>query len=206
MTIEPDLARLTRHLQDRAGPAPSVFARPAVDRFTVPPSPMRSRQVNFFLTPKDQAELLSKLDPAGQFVYLAWRRNDSRIDILPTAAVRQMGKEALTIYIARADDLDAMSFDDVGNFSSVDVIRSPVIEFSRCYMGDQHLSDGRFYVVNSYFDRDGRVARKDEDFLTWSARLVSKTRRCLTKDPDSFFYLGAEALQLKSVGIKTPPI
>ncbi|GLH75101.1 hypothetical protein SSBR45G_00090 [Bradyrhizobium sp. SSBR45G] len=167
---------------------------------------MRSRQVNFFLTPNDQAELLSKLDPAGQFIYVARRRKDSRIDILPTPAVRQMGKEALKIYIARADDLDAMSFDDIGTFSSIDVIRSPVIEFSRCFMGDQFIRDGRFYVVNSYFDRDGRVARKDEGFLTWAARLVSKTRRCLTKDPDSFFYFGAEALQLKSAGFKTPPI
>ncbi|XUM21405.1 hypothetical protein ACRAVF_29445 [Bradyrhizobium oligotrophicum S58] len=149
---------------------------------------------------------MSKLDPAGQLVYVAWRCKDGRMQTLPTPALQQMGQEALTIYVARPDDLDAMSFNDVGDFSSVDVILSPVIEFNRCYMDDQHLSRGRLYVVNSYFDQDGQVARKDEGFLKWSERLISKTRRCLKKDPDSFFHLGAEALQLKEAGFKLPVV
>lgn len=203
--MEVNLAKLVRFFA--IGPVPrSREAPPFRNRSSVPPGPMRSRQVNFFLTPRDQAELLSKLDPAGQFVYVAWRCKDGGLDILQTSTVRQMGKETLTIYIVRADDLDAISFNDVGDFSSVDVIRSPVIEFNRCYMDDQRLSRGRFYVVNSYFDQDGQIARKDEGFLKWSERLISKTRRCLKKDPDSFFHLGAEALQLKEAGFELPVV
>jgi hypothetical protein len=163
---------------------------------------MRSRQVTFFLTPKDQAELLSKLDPSGQFVYLASHYSNGQMQILQTPVVQQMGQEALTIYIARTDDLDTIVSTGREQFLSIDVLRSPVIEFSRCYMGERHMSDGRFYVVNSYFDQHGQIARKDDGFLRWAERLVSKTRRSLTKDPDSFAYFGAEALQLRSTGIK----
>nr|WP_041756568.1 hypothetical protein [Bradyrhizobium sp. ORS 278] len=165
---------------------------------------MRSRQVNFFLTPKDQAELLHRLDPEGKFVYVARRCRDGEMQILPSAVVQQMGKEPLSFYIARADNLDAIVFDEGADYKSVDVIRSPVIEFGRCYMDAEHIGRGRFYVVNSYFDAQGQIARKDDSFLTWSERLVSKTRRCLTKDPDTFFYFGAETLQLKAAGFRTP--
>ncbi|MGJ4996644.1 hypothetical protein ACQR0Z_19630 [Bradyrhizobium sp. HKCCYLS3077] len=166
---------------------------------------MRSRQINFFLTPDDQAELLRRLDPDGQFVYLARRCLYDQMQILPTAVVRQMGQEPLGIYIARAADLDTIVFNEGENDKSIDVIRSPVIEFNRCYLGDEHISDGRLYVVNSYFDAHGRIARKNDSFLKWSERLIAKTRRCLTKEDKSFYYFGTETLQLKRSGFKTSP-
>jgi len=69
------------------------------------------------------------------------------MQILQTCIVQQMGQEALKIYIARTDDLDAIVSTGHEEFLFIDVLRSPVIEFSRCYMGEGRISDGRFYAL-----------------------------------------------------------
>jgi hypothetical protein len=76
-----------------------------------------------------------------------------------------------------------------------------VVAFSRCYQDDQLIRRGRFYFVKSYFDARALVD-KDDGFLKWGNSLMTRARRMLSKDPNSFEYYGPEALRLKDMGLK----
>jgi len=162
---------------------------------------MRSSQVNFYLTRDDQAELVKKLDPHGSFIYIARLSQDGSPQRVESAEIRQMGFEHLKIYVTQSQYIDRIIFKRSANAAFVDELRSPVVEFSRCYQDDQLIRRGRLYFVNGYFDASGLI-NKDDDFLKWGNSLMRRARRMLRKDPNSFEYFGPEALRLKEMGLK----
>jgi hypothetical protein len=163
---------------------------------------MKSRQVNFFLTPNDQAELMGQLAGLGKFVCLAAVSQDSSPRILESAEIKEMGREPLQIFIALQKNVGDIFFRELRTvtFRSVDVVRSPVIKFSRCYQDERCIRRGRLYVINSYYDQNA-VISKDEEFLKWSDRLISKTRKVLRR-LEPLTHIGPEALRLKEAGLK----
>jgi hypothetical protein len=48
---------------------------------------MKSNQLNFFLTRNDQAELVAKLDPLGEFVYVGGVSMDGTMQLPDSADV-----------------------------------------------------------------------------------------------------------------------
>ena len=112
-----------------------------------------------------------------------------------------MGFEHLKIYVTQSQYIDRIIFKRSANAAFVDELRSPVVEFSRCYQDDQLIRRGRLYFVNGYFDASGLI-NKDDDFLKWGNSLMRRARRMLRKDPNSFEYFGPEALRLKEMGLK----
>lgn len=114
---------------------------------------MRSSQVNFFLTRIDQAELLTKLDPLGTFVYLESTARDGSLGILESAEINKMGSDRLTIFISLAKHVDEIILKQSSATMFIDDLRSPVVEFSRCYQDDHCIRRGRLYFAKSYFDR-----------------------------------------------------
>jgi hypothetical protein len=162
---------------------------------------MRSSQVNFFLTRTDQAELLRTIDRLNSFVYVEAVSQDGSPRILESPEVRKMGSERLKIFVARPEHASTIILRQSSKDAFVDVLRSPAVEFSRCYQDDHCIRRGRFYVVRSYFD-ERTVVKKDGEFLKWSEALISRTRRALTRDSKSFAYFGSQALRLKESGLK----
>jgi len=162
---------------------------------------MKSSQLNFFLTDNDQAELLENLDPLGTFVYVESLSRDGSLGILESAEIKRMGTDGLKIFISLAKYVNEIILKQSSTATFVDDLRSPVVEFSRCYQDDQLVRRGRFYFAKSYFDRRAQVD-KDQEFLEWGNSLVSRTRRLLKRDPESFAYFGREALRLKELGLR----
>jgi hypothetical protein len=162
---------------------------------------MRSSQLNFFLTRSDQAELLRRLDPQGSFLYVESISQDGSLRMLEGAEIKKMGSERLKIFITLSQLIDKIVVVQSVDPAFVDVLRSPVVEFSRCYQDDRLIRSGRFYFIRSYFD-ERAVIEKDDAFLQWSNSLLSRARRMLKKDPKSFAYFGPEALRLKDAGFK----
>jgi hypothetical protein len=160
---------------------------------------MMSRQVNFFLTPADQAALMAQFAGVGEFALIDGIAPDRRPQLRSTAENRQMGVERLTIYLVRPQDVDAVVLNDVKGqpYRVVDVMRSPVIEFDRCYQAGNLLRRGRLYFVTGYYDEQ-TLAKKDHAFVDWADAFLKKARRSLKKD--QFFHFGAEALKLKEAG------
>src|SRR6266702_3284949 len=163
---------------------------------------MRSSQLNFFLTRNDQAELLAKLDPLGTFVYVESISQDGSLKILESAEIRKMGSERLKIFISLAKHVNNITFDQSPTTVFIDNLRSPVVEFGRCYQDDQCIRRGRFYFIKGYFDQRAALICKDEEFLKWGNSLISKTRRILKRDPESLTYFGPEALRWTESGFK----
>lgn len=163
---------------------------------------MRSSQVNFFLTKNDQAELLADLDPRGTFVYVESLSRDGSLGILESAEIKRMGTDRLKIFISLAKYFNEIVLGQSSTAAFVDVSKSPVVEFGRCYQDDQCIRRGRFYFVKGYFDQRASPVDKAQEFLEWGNSLVSRTRRTLKRDPESFAYFGREALRLKGLGLK----
>jgi hypothetical protein len=165
---------------------------------------MRSRQINFFLTAEDQASLVAHLtDRLGPFAFISRLSDSDAPHLLETAAVNNMGSERLGIYFVRPTDLEQVRLDAFVKLQRyvVDSLRSPVIEFTRCYHSGGILRRGRMYVSSSYYDRDGVPVSKDRDFLDWVAAMIAATRRTLrTRVPPSMFYCGQEAFELSQRG------
>jgi hypothetical protein len=164
---------------------------------------MNSKQVNFFLTQVDQANLLNQFRAKRDFVVVRSRAQDGHLSLLDSAEVKEMGIEALQVHLARPVDLEAIQLNLVPNqpYMTINVLKSPVIEFDRCYQADGILRRGRLYFVTAYYSA-GTLIRKEEAFLNWASDLLTLTRRNLTKEPGSSFYLGADAFRAKESGTK----
>jgi hypothetical protein len=164
---------------------------------------MNSRQINFYLTPSDQAHLEQVLRAAGDFMILADTTENGDLRFLDDTRIREMGREALKIHLIKPSEIGAIRFNNLPGPSRrvIDVVRSPVVEFDRCYCLNGQLRRGRLYAVTAFY-AEGVLVRKHEPFVRWAGSLIAAARKALTKDPQSFFYFGEEALQLKEQGIE----
>jgi len=106
-------------------------------------------------------------------------------------------------YLVRPQELPEMRLRDIEtrSYKAIDVDRSPVIEFDGCRRLGDRITEGRMYVISNYFEGQTLI-RKDEGFLRWTEKLMTKARRTLKKAPASFFYYGEAAWQLRGTGIE----
>jgi len=126
--------------------------------------------------------------------------------ILKTTEIERMGQERLTVFLVRPADLGAVKLNTLHDSppTTIDDLRSPVVEFARCYRDAKGLGRGRLYAVAAYYE-DDRLVSKDITFTRWATALMAVARRTLAKDPASFFYFGPEALRLKADGFFLRP-
>jgi hypothetical protein len=159
---------------------------------------MRSKQINFFLTATDQAELLKEFGIEDDFVYIDSIAKGRQLCYLETAEIRKMGVERLKIYLVRRRDVELVRRNALQDqpHDAVDVVRSPVIEFMRCYHADHQLRRGRLYVVTAFYE-GGVLVKKDRNFLDWAITVIATAQKKLIRDPDSSFYFGKNALELR---------
>jgi hypothetical protein len=160
---------------------------------------MQSKQVNFFLTVDDQDDLINAFRArVGEFVIIDSIAEGGRLRLLQTAEIKRMGAERLKVYLARPNDVALVRLNHLQHHphETVDIVRSPIVEFDRCYHRDHQLRRGRLYMVGAYYD-DDVLLKKDDGFLKWANALITTARRRLTKGPESFFYFGRNALELK---------
>jgi hypothetical protein len=113
---------------------------------------MSSRQINFFLTQTDQADLMRRLGPLGELAFIEGMAQGRHPQFLESAEVKQMGAETLQIFLARPEDVKDILFREARETTYLDVVRSPVIEFNRCYRDQHLLRRGRLYFVTRYYE------------------------------------------------------
>jgi hypothetical protein len=151
---------------------------------------MNSRQVNFFLTAADQASLVRQFATREAFVVVQSLAQDDGVRLLKTVEIKEMGTEHLKVYLARPSDVGSIQL------NALDVVRSPVIEFVRCFHQGNLLRRGRLYFVTAYYD-GSVLTRKDHAFLEWANTFISTARRKLSRDRELQSYLGDEARSLR---------
>src|SRR5262245_8694059 len=115
---------------------------------------MNSSQINFFLTTADQASLMKHFEARGAFIVVHSRAQDNSVRLLKTAEIKKMGTEPLTVYLARPCDVGAVQLNVLQQqaYSTIDVVRSPVIQFTRCFHLENRPRRGRLYFMTAYYD------------------------------------------------------
>lgn len=165
--------------------------------FTMP----KSRQLNFYISISDQLLFEQAIKSCGVFYALKSRSTSPRGVILRDTLIASFGREPLRIILATRKDYKNIRYSQVGADSefSADVVYMPVIEFDRCYVGDNYIRRGRLYVFFEHYDASGNVVPKAPDFVKWAQCVFSSIKRVLIRMPDGR-YAGAGAISLRDQG------
>jgi len=164
---------------------------------------MKSVQQNFYLDLNDQFELNVKLLDFQDMEICKYHSSGNAPVILENTLIGNMGAEPLKILLFRKSDFANIVFRDVGSVNgySVDTLRSPVVEYSRCYVDDEIIRRGRLYFIMSFYDEHDKLAKKSESFVTWANDILSVTRKNLSNG-DTGTRFGAGALIDKRNGTR----
>lgn len=113
--------------------------------------------------------------------------------MLETLDLLEQGQPWLYFFLVRADDVGSVVMRHVPaqGYWTVDVVKSPVIEFNRCFMGDHLLRRGRLYFLDTFYGVDGALVQKSDEFQNWAKSILRTTKRCLKKTGAE--YLGEDA-------------
>lgn len=146
---------------------------------------MNSGQINFYLHPDDQASFEAALRGCGELLVLQGLEASTRPVLSTTTSILEMGRENLRIYLVRPQDIGSVcGRQQPSGAWTVDAMKSPVVEFSRCYFDGTGMRRGRLYAIFKYLGEDGQKVSKTKDFLQWARCLIKAARHSLTKRDD----------------------
>lgn len=159
---------------------------------------MKSRQINFYLTQHDQVELEERVLESAEWLPVAATHTGKMPKRLQTTLIHRMGDERLQIFVCHPSQYGELVSIDVPDqrYKLVDVVKSPAIEFARCFSSGKKLRRGRFYYVSRYFDDEGKIVAKDDKFLRWAEGLFKISKKALILDEQGM-YLGQEAYEFR---------
>jgi hypothetical protein len=151
-------------------------------------------QVNFFATPDDVAQLEKQLGEMDACI-LHDRSPTAQPRSLPGLNFHESGQRLLFYFLVREEDLPKVVTEHVPaqGYWSVDVLRSPVVEFNSCYFDGKILRRGRVYYLDGFYDQDGLWVEKSEGFRSWAKQVLKTTKRILKRHQSD--YIGPAALE-----------
>jgi hypothetical protein len=152
-----------------------------------------SQQVNFYVSPTETAALEEAWRSLGSMSVLHSRSNDAGPRVLPSSDLEEAGQRWLFFQLVRTDDLKSVVMRNVPaqGYWTVDVVKSPVVELTRCFFDGRILRRGRLYFVDGFYGADGEWVDKGEDFKKWGKSLLSATKKKLARHESD--YIGEEA-------------
>ena len=158
------------------------------------------KQVNFFLLAGDLIALEAEIGRIEPFVVLHSRSKSKEVRRLGGFGPDKAGEDWLHLFLVRPDDAANVVTQHVSaqGYWSIDALRSPVIEFQRCFFDGKSLRRGRAYFVDKYYDSNRVLAQKPEAFSKWAQAVLGVIRRKLHRQgPD---YFGDDAKRWASSG------
>jgi hypothetical protein len=183
--------------------------RPAPEpRGRAPPSSLKrfatvGHQINCYIDHNDTSAIVRSILDARDCLIVHERSPVPRPGVVNTLLLAEGGTPWLSLSLVRREDLEAVRLNSVPEQScwTVDVTRSPVIEFQGCYCDEEIIRRGRLYYVDSFSDDTGVSVRKSEEFRRWAKGLLSRVRRQLSPHGDGD-YIGRGAAALASSGAR----
>lgn len=151
-------------------------------------------QVNFYAIPEDIVHIEQKIREIESLAILHSRSNTATPRIVPSLDFRESDQQWLFFHLVRESDLSCVVTRHVPSQSywTIDVLRSPVIEFNRCYFDGRILRRGRVYYVDAFYGPDDAWMEKSEDFRLWAKSVLKIIRHCFKKHGSD--YIGNETL------------
>ncbi|HYO60073.1 hypothetical protein [Archangium sp.] len=159
-------------------------------------------QLNFFLTPEDLRLLEQRLKEKCPVVFLDYRSQGPAPAQLPDLEVAEFGKTRLSVLLVPPDSLGALIFRHVPQqgYWTVDLLRSPAVELSRCFYDGAILRRGRLYYDRGFYDEAGHWVEKPASFQDWAKKVFSVARKGLERDAEQFAYVGTNAQAQRQEG------
>lgn len=154
-----------------------------------------SHQINFYLTPSDVEALEIKLGNAEQYVVLHSRSKTNHPFALNRLDYVEGDKSWLYFYLVRPEDVNSVVMRNVPtqDYWTVDVVKSPVVEFNKSFFDGKILRRGRVYYTDSYYDANGGLQSKGDEFIAWAKKMLNVTKRNLQKVNTNYIGLDAKA-------------
>lgn len=158
------------------------------------------KQVNFVLLPSDLKVLEEELGHIGPFIVLHSRSKSEEVKRLGGLGTDKSGEDWLYLFLVRPEDVELVITQPVATqgYWSIDALRSPVIEFQRCFYDGHRLRRGRAYFVEEYYDANKHLVQKPEAFRIWAQSVLNTIRRKLRRQGAD--YIGSEARRWLSSG------
>ena len=157
-----------------------------------------AHQFSFYLTDEDTRALEQALQALSPLLILHSRSPSPKPLVLPSLDFKDGASSWIYFFLVRPEDLDkvVMRFVEAQDHWVVDVIRSPIIEFTKSFLKDGRLGRGRAYFKESYFDEADNLIKKEDSFILWASEVFRKAKKSLQKDgPD---YVGRCAAELRT--------
>lgn len=140
-------------------------------------------QVVFYMSPQDTRDVELRLRSLGPIAILHSESGTKRPRVLQSLGHEEGGQPWLFFFLARPQDVDHVNMIEVPAQGcwAVDVLCSPVIEFTRCYFDQTILRQGRVYYTDGFYNEDGLWVAKPGDFLGWAKSVRSAVRKSLMR-------------------------
>lgn len=165
-----------------------------------------SRQLNFYFSNVDQEALTESYDKLGS-VHSAMPPFSHPIVIgVPVATFSRWHSGEHYVILFRPSDVGQIVLKHISHDRgySVDVTRSPVIEFSRCIQTNNEILRGRIYCVTRFVEDTGAEIVKSDSFIEWTKEIFRITQeRCKIKR--SGICIGNDAASLELLGYRLAP-
>jgi hypothetical protein len=159
-------------------------------------------QINFYLDPMDMVALEQTIRTLGPLLVLHSRSPVPEPRILDSVSIEENGQPWLFVHLVRHEDLQAVVTRHVPaqGYWTIDVVKSPVIEFNRCFFDCTILRRGRLYYVDGYYDANQVWEDKPQSFQQWAKAVLAKAKKSLRKHKTDYIGKGAEAWLSSSSG------
>ncbi|MDX9702392.1 MAG: hypothetical protein RBU23_05025 [Candidatus Auribacterota bacterium] len=136
------------------------------------------KQTRFYMTEKDESDLLSFARSDRKMAILPYRHFTKEIEIVDTFPDPNIpfGKSTW-LWDMDHSPKPILSFVNKQNYYSVDSLFSEVIEFDRSFFDGTRLRSGRIYIQTGYWDDSGEYVTKSDEFIKWFERLARWIRK-----------------------------
>ena len=159
-------------------------------------------QVNFYVAPDDIDQIESEIRKLEPLLVVHSRSSTPTPRTLSNLRLEEAGLTWLFYFLVRESDVNSVVMDHVPEqgYWSVNVLASPVVEFTRCFFDGKILRRGREYYLERFYDRTGAQVEKGESFRVWAAKVLKTTKRVLQKEGGDYVGPAAAAWREQTGG------
>lgn len=149
---------------------------------------MRSKQINFFITPDDMKEINIFLQKENCVIV---RNNVSTPSMAFGYDIVNNKEQLFQVYLTKEELKSKVLFKHISsqNYYYVYDTKSDVVEFSIGGFypySNKELHRGRFYYVFEYYNDDGSITQKDPEFIQWADNIIKKFKKEFLKKAPEF--------------------
>lgn len=161
----------------------------------------KSKQINFFMDLNDLSAFDEYIHSLRDVAIIKLPLQRSQLNCSNTV-LNQSDEEWIDVYLTKHQYLEdvLIQFVEAQNYWVIDELRSPVVQFLRCYRGETYIRRGRLYLVTEYYNEQGLAETKPHEFIDFGTTLINWIRTNYATDQSTGFYLGPNAETLAATG------